>query len=75
MGRYRTVEITAAEVGREQADMYASLIMNLKERGIREDLIEKIAVNVSSAGLCIADGCKGVMDPYELVGNPIRSRL
>jgi len=75
MAHYQRVELTAAEIGKQQAEMYASLISNLKEKGISDELIDEIAVKVSGAALCIADGCKGVMDPFELVSNPLKSRM
>jgi len=72
MPKYRTIEVSAADVGREQAEMLGSLVKNLKKEGVKDELIEKIAVNISGAASSWLDGCKGMENPAELVSNPLR---
>ena len=70
MPRYKTIELSAADIGRDQAEMLATLVENLKKKGIKDELIEKIAVNISGAASSWLDGCKGMESPAELVSYP-----
>ena len=73
MPKYRTIEVSAADVGREQAEMLGALVKSLKKEGVKDELIEKIAVNISGAASSWLDGCKGMENPAELVSTPLRS--
>ena len=71
MPKFKTVEVTPAEIGKDQAEMLSELIGNLKKKGVKEELIEKIAVNISGAASSWLDGCKGMENPADLVTNPV----
>ncbi|XOF32327.1 MAG: hypothetical protein ACL93V_09765 [Candidatus Electrothrix sp. YB6] len=67
-------EVTAKEIGKDQAEMLGALVEGLQQKGIKEEMIEAIAVKIAGAGSCFGDGCGGMENPAEVLRNPVLNR-
>jgi hypothetical protein len=68
MAKYRVVEVTPAELGKERAETMAAMVKNLKKEGLSDSLIESIAAKFAGAASSNADGCFGMENPSEILG-------
>jgi len=71
MPKFKVVEMTTAEVAKEQAEILSSLMENLKRKGIKDEVAERLAASVAGAASSWLDGCKGMENPIESVVNPV----
>jgi hypothetical protein len=69
--RYKIVEVTPEEYGKEKAEMLAAFLNGLVKKGIKQDIAEKMASTAAGAMDCRGDGCSSALArPWDPVISP-----